>query len=138
MRALILTVVGYMICTFAVQGTSHFVLNVDHYAAIPHLRSETIVVFGVASMAIQGVVLSLMYRHSTLYSEGLKGALLAGWALGAVILSYIVLAEYGKYQVESFAAWALVEVSAGVVQFTLAGLVLFFAHKGIKGASRAV
>ena len=35
----LVTVLAYVVTTFAVQGTSHFVINKDHYAAISIMRA---------------------------------------------------------------------------------------------------
>ena len=37
-----LTVVAYVLTTFAVQGTSHFAINADHFAAIPSCQELTV------------------------------------------------------------------------------------------------
>lgn len=132
MRAHPLAIAGYVICTFGVQGTSHFAINAAHYAALPHMRAEPIVAFGILSMLIQGAVLSLAYTGSSLFRSGLMGALMAAWGLGAVIVSYIALAEFGKYDISGFGSWVAVEVSAGVVQYTLIGAVLYLAHHGVR------
>ena len=136
MFAHILSVLGYVVCTFAVQGTSHFVVNKAHYAAMPHLRAEPIVAMGISSMVIQGAVLTFLYSRSDLAERGLIGALVMAWAVGLVIVSYIALAEYGKYNLTGFASWATVEVTVGVIQFTLIGIALWLAHR-FAGAAQA-
>src|SRR6266705_2298292 len=57
------TVVAYLVATFATQALSHFVLNVEHYAAVTFMRAEPIFAFGVASMVIQGTILSYLYSR---------------------------------------------------------------------------
>mgnify|MGYP003494741074 CR=1 FL=1 len=136
MFAHLLSVLGYVVCTFAVQGTSHVVVNKAHYAAIPLLRAEPIVAMGISSMVIQGAVLTFLYSRSDLAERGLIGALVAAWAVGLVIVSYIALAEYGKYNLAGFASWATVEVTVGVIQFTLIGIALWLAHR-FAGAAQA-
>lgn len=137
MRAHLLSVLGYVVATFGVQGTSHFAINAAHYSALPHMRAEPLVAFGILSMLIQGSVLSWAYSRSAAYERGLAGALAASWALGLVIVSYIALAEFGKYEVPGFASWAATETGAGAVQFTFAGMLLYLAHHGLRRSALA-
>jgi len=130
MKHHLLAVAGYVICTFAVQATSHFAINADHYAALPYMRAEPLIPLGILSMVIQGAVLSFLYARSDLRGEGVMGALIAAWGIGAVIVSYIVLAEFGKYDIPDFASWAAVELSAGAVQFSLIGIALWLTFGG--------
>ena len=74
-------------------------------------------------------MLSLVYAHSRFSGEGLNGALRLSWLLGAFLVSYIGLAEAAKYEVPSIPEWIGVEALAGAVQFTLAGVLLWWAHQ---------
>ena len=124
----ILTVIGYIAVTLLVQGTSHFVLNAAHYAAVPHIRPDPNFVFGILSMVVQATILSLVYARWRGDETGPGGALRLAWAFGGFLLSYVALAEVGKYAVPDPASWIAVETGAAAVQYTLAGLVLWAAH----------
>jgi len=125
----ILAVAGYIIATFATQALSHFVVFKAHYDAMTIMKPDPSFALGIASMIIQGTVLSLVYAGSRFSGEGLTGALRLSWLLGAFLVSYIALAEAAKYAVPSIPAWIGVEALAGAVQFTLAGVLLWWAHQ---------
>ena len=125
----ILAVAGYIIATFATQALSHFVVFKAHYDAMTIMKPDPSFALGIASMIIQGTVLSLVYAGSWFSGEGLTGALRLSWLLGAFLVSYIALAEAAKYAVPSIPAWIGVEALAGAVQFTLAGVLLWWAHQ---------
>ena len=124
----ILTVIGYVAVTLLVQGTSHFVVNAAHYAAVPHIRPEPLIAFGILSMVVQGTILSVVYAQRRGGETGPGGALRLAWAFGGFLLSYTALAEVGKYAVPDPASWIAVETGAAAVQYTLVGLVLWAAH----------
>jgi len=125
-----LAVLGYIVATFVTQALSHFVLFKAHYASVSWIKPEPIFALGFASMIIQGLVLSLLYDQSRLASGRILGALVISWSLGAFLVSYIALAEAAKYAVPAVPEWIGVEILAGAVQFTIAGLLLFLAHRG--------
>ncbi|MGQ0534032.1 MAG: hypothetical protein ACT4OF_15275 [Caulobacteraceae bacterium] len=129
------SVVAYIVATVATQAVSHFWINAAHYAAVPYIKPEPIFALGIASMVIQGAVLSYVYANSRFGENGLKGALLLAWLLGDFLVSYIGLAEAAKYAVPSVASWIAVEVLTGAAQFTLAGLLLWLAHNRLPAAA---
>jgi len=118
-----------VVATFAVQATSHFALNAEHYAALAHLRKDPIIPMGVLSMLIQGSVLAYLYPRLRDAGRSMGHAVVFAWLMGAFLLSYIALGEAGKYSVPSVASWLVVEVSAGFVQFTLFGILLGLIHR---------
>ena len=132
---LLLTVLAYVVATFAAQGTSHFAINADYYATIPFMRAEPIVAMGLTAMIIQGVVFALLFPRFHRGGNALRDALLLSWAIGAVLTSYVVLGEAGKYAVPSTGRWALVELGTAFVQFTLFGVLLGLIHR--RGVLRA-
>jgi hypothetical protein len=124
-----LTVVAYVLTTFAVQGTSHFVINVDHFAAIPIMRAEPMIALGITSMVIQGLIFGWLY---TVYANGastLRKSITFSWLLGGFLASYIVLGEVGKYAIPSVSSWIAVEALAAFVQYTLFGVWLGLIHR---------
>jgi hypothetical protein len=129
MRAHLLTIAGYVFSTLLVQATSHFVINKAHYAAIPFVRAEPIVALGVLTMLVQGAILSYAYSVSRLKDGGLFGALLTAWMFGAFLASYMSLALPAEYAAPSIPAWFGVEATAAALQFTLAGVFLWLAHR---------
>ncbi len=135
MRRHILSVLGYVIATFATQATSHFVIFRQHYAAITHLKAEPIFALGFATMIIQGSVLSYTFANSRFAGRSWMDAVRFTWLFGAFLVSYIALGEAAKYSVPSIPAWIAVETGVGFVQYTLAGLFLGLAHGAGKHSS---
>ncbi len=126
---IVLTVLAYVLTTFAVQGGSHFVVNAGHYAAISIMRPEPVIAMGVASMVVQGSIFALLFPVFNRGPSTVRNALVFSWALGAFLASYIVLGESGKYAVPSIPSWIRVEASVAAVQYTVFGLLLGLVHR---------
>ena len=126
----VLTVVGYVFATFLTQGLSHFLVFKAHYDAVSIMATEPNFALGLASMLIQGTVLSLIYSWAKplVPAAGIAGAALVALMFGAFLVSYIGLAEAAKYAVPSVASWIGVETLVGAVQFALVGVGMGFAH----------
>jgi hypothetical protein len=129
MKRHILFLLGYIVVTFLVQGTSHFALFARHYADIGILRQEPNFVLGFSSMVIQGTILSFVFAGSRFDSGKLIDAVRFAWLFGAFLVSYIALAEAGKYSIPNIPSWLAVEAGVGAVQFTLAGIILGMVHR---------
>jgi hypothetical protein len=125
----VLTVVAYTVATFAVQGTSHFVINKDHFAAIPIMRAEPIIALGITSMLIQGLIFAWLYPVYANGESTLRKSVGFSWIIGGFLASYIVLGEVGKYAIPSVSGWIAVESSAAFVQYTLFGALLGLIHR---------
>jgi hypothetical protein len=125
----LLTILAYVVTTFAVQGSSHFAVNADHYASMAILRADPIIPMGLASMVIQGAIFAVLFPRCTPRPATVRAGLVFSWALGAFLASYIVLGESGKYAIPSIRSWVVVEASAAAVQFTVFGLLLGLIHR---------
>ncbi|MEP2533381.1 hypothetical protein [Shimia sp.] len=125
MGRILITVLGFMVVTFGVQGGSHFVLAVDHYDTISFIRPDPVLPMGFAAMIVQASIMGLVLTR--LWPEGvtLKQALLVSACFGMFLASYIVLAEPAKYAAPSIGAWMATEAMASTLQFTLFGAVLW-------------
>jgi hypothetical protein len=123
MKRHILSVLGYIFATFLVQGLSHFVVFSGHYASISILRAEPNFALGFSSMVIQGAILSFVFVGSRFDTGKLRDAIVLAWLFGVFLVSYIALAEPGKYNAPSVVSWMAVEASAGFVQYTLIGAI---------------
>ena len=51
MKRHLLSTLGYIVDTFAVQAASHFGLNRGHYAAVSFMRPDPIFALGILGMA---------------------------------------------------------------------------------------
>ena len=125
----VLAVMAYMVATFATQALSHFVLNVEHYAAVTFIRAEPFFPLGVASMVIQGTIFSYLYSRMSAPRRSIGHAVGFSWLVGGALVSYIALAEPAKYAVPDVTSWMAVELLAGFVQFTAFGVLLGFVYR---------
>ena len=129
MKRHVFAVLGYIVATFATQATSHFLLFREHYAAVSYMKSEPVFALGVTSMVIEGIVMSVVFANSQFSGKTILDALKLAWLFGAFLVSYIGLAEAAKYAVPSIPSWIGVEFLSGAIQFTLAGVFLWLAHR---------
>ena len=134
----ILTVLGYVVATFATQATSHFLINTRHYAEVGFMRRDPIFLLGILSMVIEGAVLSYLYSALPKSRNWLTDGVKFGWLAGAFAFGYIGLSEAAKYQVPSIGSWILVEALSTFVQFTIFGVFAGFIHRGDATATGAV
>lgn len=124
-----LTVVAYVATTFAVQGTSHFMINARHYAEIPIMRAEPVIFMGIISMVVQGLIFAYLYPAFTRGASSIRQGVTFSLTMGAFLASYIILAEAGKYAIPSILSWIAVEASTALVQFALFGVWLGLIHR---------
>jgi hypothetical protein len=124
----VLSVLAYVIASFVTQALSHFVIFAAHYREIAFSRPDPIFALGIASMLIQGTVISLIFAHTAWASQGVAKAILYALMIGAILVSYEALAEAAKYAVPHIVSWIAVEIASGTVQFALVGVGLWLAH----------
>ncbi len=129
MKKHVLTILAFVVVSFAAQGLSHFVINVDHFAAIPFMRQEPILLLGIAVMLIQGLLLSVLYARAYGHDNSVRHGIEFGLIMGLFLVSYIALVEPSKYTAPSISSWIAVEGSVGFVQFGVFGLLLGFIHR---------
>jgi len=129
MKKHVLAVLAYGVATFGTQALSHFAVNKAHYAAVTYLRPDPIFPLGVATMLIQGSILSYLYSRLGTQARSMRHAVRFGWLTGGFLVSYIAWGEAAKYVVPAIGSWIAVEVIAGFAQFTLYGLLLGFVYR---------
>jgi hypothetical protein len=112
---------------------SHFLVFSGHYAGISILKAQPNFALGFLSMVIQGIILSFVFAGSRFDTGRLRDAIVFAWLFGAFLVSYIALAEAGKYNVPSVLSWTAVEASVGFVQYTLIGTLYGLAWKNGRG-----
>jgi hypothetical protein len=136
MVRILLTVLAYIVATFAVQATSHFAVNAEHYRSISIMRTEPLFSLGFSSMVIQGLLFAILFPLFDRGRNPMRNGVLFSWAIGLFLTSYIALAEAGKYSVPSIASWMGVESAAAAAQFTLFGIFLGLIHRGANHVRR--
>ncbi|WIY25492.1 hypothetical protein [Parasedimentitalea psychrophila] len=127
----LISVLAFMAVTFAVQGSSHFLLNKDHFAAVGFLRGSPIMLMGFSVMIIQGLILSLALSRLAPTVPTLRDAITISLGFGLFLASYIVLTEPAKYAVPSILDWIKIEATASAVQFGVFGILLGWIHRKI-------
>lgn len=125
----LLSVLAYIVVSFAVQGINHFGINKAHYDKIDFARAEPVFSLGFLAMIIQGLVLSFAMTKIITFSTPIKDGLFVSLSFGLFLASYIALAEPAKYAVPSIPAWFLTEGLASTIQFVIFGLALGFIHR---------
>lgn len=120
----ILTVLAFMFVSFGVQGLSHFVINVEHFAAIEFMRADPVLPMGFAAMIIEALIIGFVMSRLWPAGASIQQGLIVSASFGLFLASYIVLAEPAKYAVPSIPAWMLVEILASTAQFGVFGVLL--------------
>lgn len=133
MTKTLLTVFGFFVVTFGVQGLSHFVINKAHFDAISFARAEPILPMGFAAIIIQALIFSFVMTR--LFPDGASfgQAVTVVACFGLFLASYIVLAEPAKYAAPSVWAWVRVEATASTLQFASFGMVLWLIYRAKSG-----
>jgi len=124
-----LSIVAFMVVSFAVQGLSHFVINKAHFDAIGFPRPDPLIPLGLLVMIIQGLILSIALATWRPKMVTLKDGLAVSMTFGIFLVSYIAIVEPSKYIVPSIQSWLMVEGLAGLIQFGLYGVLLGLIHK---------
>lgn len=105
---LLLTIIAFMLVSFAVQGLSHFVINREHFASIAFMRADPILPMGLLAMVVQAMVLHYAMQAYKTTSVSIADGLKVSVAFGIFLAAYIVLAEPAKFAAPSVPAWITV------------------------------
>ena len=122
----------FVVITFIVQSTSHFVINAEHYSLVSFTRKEVIFPLGFLTMILQGIVLSFFFILYCKNEYSIKKGLFFGLLMSALFVSYPTFTEPAKYVVPNIGSWILVEGSVGLTQFCLFGALLSLTYKKMK------
>ena len=123
-KYIIIGATSYIAASFFVQAVSHFAINAEHYASIPFMRTPPLMYFGLLTMLLQGIVLTLIYIRWANGQFNTKQGVKFAWLTGLFFVSYLALVEPDKYNVSNVLEWVAVEGIAGTIQFTIFGLFL--------------
>jgi len=129
MKKYIVGTLIFILVTFIVQSTSHFVINKAHYASVTFMRKEVIFPLGFLTMTLQGLVLTFLFGLFSKSEYNLKNGFYFGLIMAALFVCYPALTEPAKYQVPDILSWILVEGSVGLIQFSLFGILLSLAFR---------
>ncbi len=130
----ILSVIAFIIVSFAVQGLNHFVINAEYYEGIDFARPEPVMALGFLTMIVQGAILTLALGHIVPLGARIKDGLMVSLSFGLFLGFYIAFAEPAKYAAPSIPAWIMTEGLASMIQFVLFGFMLGFIHQRLTKA----
>ncbi len=128
MKRILLTTLAFIVATFAVEGTSHFVINKAFYAGIPFMRAEPIVAMGFVTMIVQGIVMGWMYPKFHNAERPIRSGWTFAMCIAVILGGYIAIVEPSKYMVPSIRSWVMVEGTAAFLQMSLFGILLGLIH----------
>ncbi|KLN62160.1 hypothetical protein WH96_01085 [Kiloniella spongiae] len=132
-----LSLLAFVIITFATQGTSHMLINIEHYEALGFLRAEPIFLLGFIAMLIQGAIMTGCLHLLAPEGATIRLGLIVSLGFGLFLSSYISFASPAKYAVPLIWEWITVELSVSAIQFTTFGIVLGFIHSLFKAKTRS-
>ena len=128
MKSHALSILAFIAVTFAVQASSHFVINTAYYASIPFMRADVVFPLGFLAMIIQGACLTWLYSRTPRTGHPVISGVKFSLLTGAILASYIAFAEPAKYAAPSIPAWIAVEGLVSLTQFALFGILLGLIH----------
>lgn len=124
-KKFLLAVGVYIVVTFAIAAGWHLLLFKDMYAQLAiFTRQEPIIPLGIASIAMQAVVLAYLYPLFSRGGSPAKEGLVFGLLIGVLMASIAVFAEAGKQNVASLPTWLIFESFYYLLQFGLVGILI--------------
>lgn len=125
MSALIVPFLVYVVITFAIAFVWHLKLFEARYRSLEIYRDNVLPLFGLSSMAIQGVCFALVYQ--TLFAPMTAGFLAkasAYFLFGAVFSwSFTTLAVAAKSRMTSIRDYMAIETAFTILQWFVVALV---------------
>lgn len=132
-RKIAVAALGYMAITFTLGFVWHLIVFKDVYDSFGvYSRARPIIPMGVASMAIQGVILAGLYA-AHVRAKGtarVSGAVVFALLMGLFFTSGTVLALAAKAEIAHLGSWFAYNAAFSFLQFLLAGLVLGWVFRG--------
>ena len=123
MMRFLLTVLAYIVPTFALGFVWHLIMFKQYYEALAIYRSDIIIPFGFVSMLIQAFVFAWVYEKAFARRSGtMLSRALAYAALGAALSwSFTTLAVAAKNVMASVPDYLVIESAYTVVQWIIVG-----------------
>jgi hypothetical protein len=128
-RRTLLGTLAYLLPTFVVGYVWHLQLFSDRYTELEIYRSDVIIPFGFASMAVQGLIFSALYGVSLSGAPLVRGAARFAAVAGTLSWTFTTLAVAAKTRMASVADYMVLETGFTFVQFALAAPLLALAWR---------
>ena len=137
-RRFSLTVLAYLVPTFALGFVWHLVLFAEMYTRLGIYRPEVIIPFGFLSMVLQGTILAAVYPRLVSDPASLGSA--GRFAAGAALLSwtFTTLAVAAKHPMTSVPTFVAIETAFTITQFLLVAPMFALAARWSGAARRTV
>ena len=125
MRPILLSIVAYVILTFALGFIWNLILFKDLYAGMTGTatRPNPIIPLGLIAVLLEAITMSLAFRRFHNPSMGLKSGLVIALGLGLFSMTYASLVVPAKFAIEPVATYSLIEIAFGLIHYALAGFV---------------
>jgi hypothetical protein len=129
MTRFVLSLLAYLVPTFALGFVWHLKLFHDYYRDLGIYRPDVIIPFGFLSMLLQGCIFAFAYPRLTSAPGELSSGLL--FAAGAALLSwtFTTLAVAAKHPMTSVRRFVGIETAFTATQFLLVGPLLALAAR---------
>lgn len=137
-RRFMLTVLAYLVPTFALGFVWHLVLFAATYNRLGIYRPDVIIPFGFLSMVLQGLIFAAVYPRVVRDPASFGSA--ARFAAGAALLAwtFTTLAVAAKHPMTSVPTFVAMETAFTVVQFLLVAPLFAVAARSPGVAARSV
>lgn len=119
MKKHILATLAYMLPTFPLGYLWHLQIFDDYYKSLQIYRDDIIIPFGIASMFIQGVIWSVIYKRLFSGEPIFMGALKFACLAALLAWSFLVLAVSAKHQMASVSGYIGIETAFVLVQYAI-------------------
>lgn len=130
--------IGYAVVTFPLAYVWHLVVFKTTYDKLGYFsHDEPIVAFGFVAIVIQGVLLSVIYRHLCRGKTLIRGALTFAGIMGLYHWTTHVLAEAAKHAIEPLPTWFALETTYLAIQFLLGGFVISLVYRNSEADAQA-
>jgi hypothetical protein len=130
MKKHILAVLAYMIPTFPLGFFWHLTIFADYYKSLQVYREDILIPFGIASMLIQGIIWSILYKRLFAGEPILSGAPKFVLVACPLAWSFLVLAVSAKHHMASVSGYVGIETAFVIAQYAIVSPLIAWAHSG--------
>ncbi len=128
MKNHVFSVLAYMLPTFPLGFFWHLTVFADYYTSLQVYRHDIIIPFGIASMLIQGIIWSVLYKRVFAGEPILSGALKFAALASPLAWSFLVLAVSAKHHMASVSGYLGIETAFVVAQYAIVSPLIAWAH----------
>ncbi|RHX87371.1 DUF1761 domain-containing protein [Leptospira stimsonii] len=130
MKKFTLAVLGYLIPTFLLGASWHFLFFHELYDSFGiYNRKDPIIPLGFGSMLIQGIVLAYLFPFYNTKGNSIRRGIQFSLILGVFLYSITTLANAAKIEINSISLWFAIQAVFHLIQFTVAGFFLGLVYK---------